>query len=352
MNGLDWDLLTRYLAGACAPAEQERVERWLAESPANRAIVDDLRRAAALADETATPDRQAEILASLRRDWAGVADTDKQPAGDLGPGSLHLVGAERAAPKFAIPGSGWSAAAKIAAAVMLLVGGGVIAGRLLRHPPVAPATPRATFTAVATARGERRTLRLADGTLVALAPASTLRISSTYGARERAVELEGQAVFTVTHDSTRPFAVRTAHAVARDLGTRFAVRAYADEAATDVVVAEGLVAVSDRLVVHRGERARVGPEGRFALVRGVPLDEYFAWTEGRLVFQDTPLREAALQLGRWYAIDVRLGSQGIGARRLSASFRDEPTSEALRVVASVLNLEVSHTGSTYTLRAR
>src|SRR2546422_414977 len=105
MNGLDWDILTRYLAGSCAPAERERVERWLAESPANREILDDLRRAAALAAETAQPDRQAEILASLRRDWAGVADSDKQPAGDLDADSLHLVGAERAAPKFTIPGS-------------------------------------------------------------------------------------------------------------------------------------------------------------------------------------------------------------------------------------------------------
>jgi len=196
---------------------------------------------------------------------------------------------------------------------------------------------------------------------VALAPASTLRISSAYGVHDRTVELEGQAVFTVTHDSTRPFAVRTAHAVARDLGTRFAVRAYGDDPRTDVVVAEGLVAVarsggvqpaSGSAVLRRGERARFEPGSGLAISRGVALDDYFAWTEGRLVFQDTPLREAAQQLGRWFAIDVRLGTQAIAARRLTASFRDEPAPEALRVVASVLNLEVSQVGNTYTLRAK
>jgi ferric-dicitrate binding protein FerR (iron transport regulator) len=62
--------------------------------------------------------------------------------------------------------------------------------------------------------------------------------------RGRTLELEGEAVFTVAHESTRPFAVRTSRAVATDLGTCFVVRAYLDDPNTDVVVAEGQVAVT------------------------------------------------------------------------------------------------------------
>jgi ferric-dicitrate binding protein FerR (iron transport regulator) len=93
------------------------------------------------------------------------------------------------------------------------------------------------------ARGHRPSLRLSDGTLVSLAPGTTLRTPSNYGTRDRIVEPEGEAVFTVTHDVSRPFAMRAPRVVATDLGTRFAVRAFAGDSTTDVVVAEGVVAV-------------------------------------------------------------------------------------------------------------
>jgi len=354
MRELDWDLLTRYLAGACAPAEREVVEAWLAASQQNREILADLRRVGALAEEVAAPERQAAILASLKREWTQGAP------------ELRLVPDPERAPvraeAFVLPLRRWSHPAKIAAAAVLVVSTGAIGRALLRPSSVGSTIATAPSVVLANAPGERRAVRLSDGTLVALAPASRLRIAPGYGIRDRVVELEGEAVFTVTHDSTRPFTVRTARAVARDLGTRFAVRAYSDDPATDVVVAEGSVGVTyparakssavGNLVARRGQRVRVAPDGSLALTSGVPLDRYFAWTEGRLVFQDTPLSDAVVQLGRWYAIDVRLSSAAIGARRLTASFRDEPTSEALRVVAAVLNLDVSRAGSTYTLRAK
>jgi anti-sigma factor RsiW len=37
-----WDLLDRYLLGECSPAEREDVERWLAESPARKKLLEQL----------------------------------------------------------------------------------------------------------------------------------------------------------------------------------------------------------------------------------------------------------------------------------------------------------------------
>jgi transmembrane sensor len=350
MSDLDWDILTRYLVDACEPAERERVDRWLAESPTNRQTLDDLRTAAALADETAAPEREAAILASLRREWGAPAPAT-EPVRPK-PRPLRLMPVQ-------VPSPRWLAAVKIAAAAALLVGGGVLGGRAISRSAESMGAPaQAVPIAVSTARGERRVLRLSDGTVVTLAPASTLRWSPNYGARDRVVELDGEAVFTVTHDAARPFAVRTPHALARDLGTRFAIRAYPGDAVTDVTVAEGAVAVGDEaagsrsIVLHRGDRARVRSVGIVELSRDVPLDDYFAWTAGRLVFRDVPLREAAVQLGRWYDIDVRYDTDAIGSRRLSASFEDEPGPEAVRVVAAILNLRVARAGHVYTLQAK
>jgi ferric-dicitrate binding protein FerR (iron transport regulator) len=180
------------------------------------------------------------------------------------------------------------------------------------------------------------------------------------------VELEGEAVFTVTHDSIRPFAVRTARAVAVDLGTRFVVRAFRDDRNTDIVVAEGRVAVTtdgaageqaerqagaDSLVIGRGERVRVRESGGVELTRNVPLEDYLGWTDGRLVFRGVPLRDAARQLARWYDIEVRLEPDAIGSRRIEAAADNEPAIDVLRSIAASLNLRLSRAGRVYTLGA-
>jgi ferric-dicitrate binding protein FerR (iron transport regulator) len=194
-------------------------------------------------------------------------------------------------------------------------------------------------------------LRLRDGTRVVLAPASKLQKPTDYGVNTRTLLLEGEAYFDVAHDSVRPMVVRTERVVARDLGTRFVVRAYADASATEIVVAEGKVGV-DTLVLERRQRAAVTPDRKIHLTSGVALDRYFAWTEGRLVFRDTPLREVVSQLARWYDVDIRLAGRGLGDRRLTASFDEVPVTEVFDRISGPLALEVVRDGRAYTVSAR
>src|SRR5690349_16110032 len=116
----NWDLLDRYLARHCTPAERERVDRWLAESPANRQALANLWTAVALAEETAVPEREAAILASLRREWGAPTPAVTLPTPPTPP--LQLVPVQMRA-------SRWLVAAKIAAAAALAAGVGLLAGR-------------------------------------------------------------------------------------------------------------------------------------------------------------------------------------------------------------------------------
>src|SRR5206468_9531820 len=88
----------------------------------------------------------------------------------------------------------------------------------------------------------------------------------------RDVYLDGEAFFEVAHDARRPFAVHTARAVARDLGTRFNVRAYRDAADVVVAVAEGAVALkssqrlaADSVVLRQADVGRARPDGRLSV---------------------------------------------------------------------------------------
>ncbi len=355
MIDFEWELLNRYLTGRCTPTERAMVDRWREASVDNREALDALRLAMEVADETAAPEREAEVLASLRRTW-GTAAPAKTSNGRSRP--LQLVPGK--------PRHTWRATTIKAAAAVLVVGSGVFGGLTWMRSSAMTSgrTVQAAAIAVSTARGERRALTLSDGTMIMLAPASTLRWSPDYGVKDRVVELDGEAMFTVTHDTNRPFAVRTPQALARDLGTRFIVRSYPGDTITDVVVAEGVVAVmpmdatpssaTDSVVLRRGDRALVrggGDAGSVTVHRDVMIDDAFAWANGRLVFRDVMLRDAVATLSRWYDLDIQYDVEAVGDRVLSASFQDEPGVEAMRVVAAILNLQVTHDGRLFTLRA-
>jgi transmembrane sensor len=352
MSDMDWDLLIRYLAGACTDAERVEVDQWLAASSEHRHILDGIQAAIAQSRRELTTEEKGAMLASLQREIAGAGSE-----GSARPPLEVVRGGPTHTPVFGLPPRRrpWLLrVSAIAAGVLLAVGVGTT-WRLSRH--ATPLSP--TYSVISTTRGQRLSVRLADGTLVTLAPGTTLRTPSTYGRPDRRVQLEGEAAFTVTHDSTRPFAVQTKRAVTRDVGTRFVLRAYADESDEHVAVAEGSVAVGPGqpggadVVLGKSDVAQVSAKGEVKRVPGAALDSYFAWTEGRLVFRRATLGDAAEQLGRWYDIEVQLGSPKLGALRFTAAFGpDETAPQVLGVIAKALNLDVTQSGRTYRLRAK
>jgi transmembrane sensor len=92
----------------------------------------------------------------------------------------------------------------------------------------------------ATAFGEQRSISLTDGSVIDINSHSKIRVR--YSARERDVDLlEGQALFHVAKNPTRPFLVSSATTQVRAVGTEFDV--YQKQGGTVVSVVEGRVAV-------------------------------------------------------------------------------------------------------------
>jgi len=92
----------------------------------------------------------------------------------------------------------------------------------------------------ATDIGERRSITLADGSTIELNARSRVRVK--FSKLERDVELvEGQALFGVAHDASRPFIVSAGNTAVRAVGTQFDV--YRKRSSITVTVVEGRVAV-------------------------------------------------------------------------------------------------------------
>jgi ferric-dicitrate binding protein FerR (iron transport regulator) len=324
-------LVDRYLAGELSEADAGRLRERMEREPGLRAVVDAL---------------ASGLRAPAASSWNVDAAWDRT-ARRLDAGTVRRPA--------------WiGRAARIAASVLLVASAGTATWWWRTNAEPSAAQP-APMRETATARGQRATVRLADGTSVTLAPESRLRYGASFTGATRNVELTGEAYFQVAHRPEQPFFIRAGGAVTRVLGTEFTVRAYAGAPDVRVVVRSGRVAFRSSAaapndsgaVLGRGDMAALAVGGTAPVVsHGVNVDRYTAWTEGRLVFDGVPLRDAVAELGRWYDVDVHLADDTLGAQRLTAELRGERLTEALDAVAAALDLRYERAGRTVTLRAR
>ena len=215
----------------------------------------------------------------------------------------------------------WWSAGLAAAAIM-----GVAGWQLPRSRD--PAATPSVVTYVNHAGG-LDTVRLSDGSVVGLAP--TARLTVPPGGRE--VWLDGSAEFSVVHRGGERFMVHTPAGYAQVLGTRFLVRA--GRGSTELLVLEGRVAVSAGAGESEVQAGETSVLLRGAQPRVTKVDQIRSssdWLEAALIFQTTPLDEAALVIGRRFGIAVTVDPR-LAHRTVSAWFTGHPT--AAQVVDNV-----------------
>jgi transmembrane sensor len=320
-------LLDRYLAGECTGPEAERVREWLAADSQNHAVLGELERFRNIA-RNRPPSTSSDAAWRRAVDNLGLAELEKTYAiplaGDRLPSRPHEL-PKRNPRRWAAPG---------------ILGGLAIAASALfilttsRTAPHAPAGKSREFV---TARGQRASIQLADGTDLTLGPASTVNVAADFGTTSRELTLVGEAHFNVQHDPAKPFRVHTKNGTAEDLGTEFVIDAYPQSNSTQVVVASGKVALAGTALT-RGQLGKLDRSGLVSVTSNVDLDSYFSWTHGRLKFRDTPLSQAIERLGRWYDLDITIADPKAAKLPLTASFKDESIAQMLKVIDLTLNL--------------
>ena len=337
---IDWDRLARYVTDESSPAERAAVDRWLAEDPARQALLSEVQRRWAVAALPATVD--------IDRAWSTVAARIKDPSRHAVSEDVVLGDEERVVRRFNVR----TLALPLAAGLVLAIG---VSYWQLSGPADQRSTLAANQSEYVVPRGEpQRPVTLPDSTEVILASASRLVVAPDYGNGSRTVDLQGEALFRVRHDAARPFRVRTGSIVAEDLGTEFVVRQLVltdqgNGSPVRIAVREGIVAVhsGDAAIARDTLRARdvaVASDSGVVVRRDQDLDAYFAWTRGQIVFDNTPLSDVAIELSRWYDIDIEVDSS-VASRPLSAPIlTSTPIDEVLQIVGSSTDVKVERRG--------
>ena len=274
---LDGDTLDR--------AQRAELDAWLAEKPANRALLSQYCQFSA--------DLEEQVSALVAAGVVSIPES-AQP--------------ERRAKKWTFPRL---AAVTFAAAAALAVGVSVL-------------RPTPQIQNVAMASAQRGSTTLADGTRVELNANTSLRFENDKTVR-RAILAGGEALFFVAKDHARPFIVDTKAGSVQVTGTTFNIRTNPSKIGFEVTVIEGSVKVSPSEVsgVEPSAPLLLGAGDQFSSATGnvralapVEVEDALAWQQGMVVFYGVPLSEAAARLAHYHGcaikVDPAIANESVG----------------------------------------
>lgn len=181
---------------------------------------------------------------------------------------------------------------------------------------------------IRTGVGERRTIRLPDGSSAEL---NTDSILSWYFGESRSVWLErGEAAIAVATNRTLPFILHGDDVVARLTEGRYNLRLYDD--------GPELIALSGGGEIHRPDNTPVvlapmhavsSRDGHIQTVEVSPddADSILAWRGGEIIFNGMRLDEAVTEFNRYLEKKLVVGDPAISVIRLEGRFFvDDPAS--------------------------
>ena len=216
-----------------------------------------------------------------------------------------------------------------ASVVAVALGLGLFSG--LNHP-----TPySAEFS---TRLGEHRQVALPDGSMMDLNSRSVVAVHYEKG--RRGVELkQGEVMFSVEHDTSRPFVVAAGAGQVTVTGTRFDVRR--DDDQTRVLVEAGTVKVqgqsADKVVIlTAGLGTHVDSRGQVASSYAVNTEELTAWRSGKLVFNNALLGDVAREVSRYREHPLRVSTPAVSNLRLTSVFKANDTDALLKALPHIL----------------
>ncbi|MDL2319779.1 FecR domain-containing protein [Alistipes sp. OttesenSCG-928-B03] len=393
------DIMAAGLLGTITPAEQECLDRWMADNPGGKAFYARL----------SEPGHMRRSLAELysydpRRDWKNVQrkrlahrNTVAATLNAERVSGHHAQG--RPSPRRSVRRLMPYAAALL---VVLLAGGIYLMNRGEQHYPgsvemaraLHPGGTKAVLTTgdgqvfeldgqehpatvefshdggvlsymqrseelpahihtVRTPRGGEYQIVLSDGSRVWLNAMSELSYPAAFGEGERVVELSGEAYFIVAADREHPFVVRTGDRTTTAIGTSFNVRTYETDYYQATLLSGKVEVTADggHVELVSGQQAVVAGDG--ISVRAVNTADYIGWRENRFVYRGRPLRQVMADMERWYDIEVSFADPAVAAIALTGSLpKYDDFGAVMEIIEQAAFVKVEVRGKKVSIRKR
>ncbi|MET7000060.1 FecR family protein [Chitinophaga defluvii] len=343
------------------PADVLFWENWLLQHPEKAAIAEEARQLFFILN--ANQGNRLKQLQQLREGMHGAAFLRQHLPSASTPAAAHsrslsvsdsLVNADSGPQAPAIPPRRLVApvlkyAAGIAAAVLVAVTAYLGVYRF-RQPAAQNSAAVTGNTIYQAGNHARKTLVLADGSVITLRENSALTVPPNFNTTTREVTLSGEAFFDVKHQQQQPFIVHTPAIDITVLGTVFNVSAYKNNPQTETALFRGKVEVAlkdqptQKITLYPNQKiviSNISPDQQPALpFKVIPLAQdpvnhkakEIAWVRNRLEIENESLEQIAVKLEKWYGIPVTFTGEEVRKYRYSGTFESETIVKALEAL--------------------
>jgi len=333
MNQHDFDkLLQKYLSGDCNPEEEEQILEW-----SDHLIVNT--KASLTGKEQKTVEK---------RIWGKIRETVIAK-----PSSMTYLR---------------RSAMGIAASFLLICAFTAIFPTLKNHfaNPVSKVPVSVSGIAVVkdyieikNTSGRSKSLSLEDGTKVTLAKESSLKYPAHFNGKTRQVVLEGEAVFNVKRDVTRPFFVYTGELVTQVLGTSFKIRSFESSKTIEVQVLTGRVSVYENrqkspqnrngVILRPNQKITFDKQSRKLVPELVEVPAMVEMPEKKLPFsfEEAALSEVLNTIQKAYDIEIVVENPALNECSFTGDITGLPLHTQLRFICKSVNAGYESRGTTF-----
>lgn len=204
-----------------------------------------------------------------------------------------------------------------------------------------------------TAPHEQQAVTLPDGTHVTLNGGSKLTCAKDFGKRNRYITFEGEGVFDVQKDAKKPFVIQVGDYSVTVLGTQFNLSAYRQDEAYTLALMEGSVRIKykqDSVLVKPNEQVRFDRQTATFAKEPVQAADADAWTEGRLAFENIPLRDLVHKLERIYDVRISIADAQIANEQVYISISTEESfADVCAALQALLPISIQEQNGIYTI---
>lgn len=218
-----------------------------------------------------------------------------------------------------------------------------------------------TISEISTRYGSKSRVTLPDGTTVWLNSGSNLFYNNkSFGESDREVTLSGEGFFNVTHDPEHPFIIHAGKINVEVLGTSFDVKNYPDDKTVEATLIKGSIEIifpndpgrkvllkpDEKLTVYNDGttktktlnntlRPEIKNEYKISPLTILPSDSTVvetSWVQNKLAFSSESFSLLAVQMERWYNVNINFSGNKVQQYRFTGIFEDETLDQALKAL--------------------
>jgi ferric-dicitrate binding protein FerR (iron transport regulator) len=310
------ELLERYIKGDCSDEEAAILEKWYdrlsLEKDATRML------------------SEAQEHRLLQEFWAKATSRER---GEMG-----------SEPENRMPGRRLLRYAAVWAGMIIVSGG--IWMQWSRKGLRSVAKRAVNNMVITTGYQQVKKVVLPDSSVVWLNSATHLSFATDFTSR-RQVRLCGEAFFDVKPDVAHPFVVMAGDVSTRVFGTSFNISAYPEAGQLRISLKSGKVGVEygdqTRKILLPGQLMIYDKRSGNGEVLEEAPGEMDVWTAGRMVFYETPLKEALAQIEARYGVHI-VYDRDITNRTITARFENTALEKVLQSLSFGWDLHFTRTG--------